>query len=106
MESQNIATIPFPSQPHPLNWDISTLDFSGGHVSSCLTRVWTVGQTLLCRLCPLCLANHERGVCVVHVDQSIPEGSEALFSTHGLVGVPSPAPGYRLTPPGLALRGV
>lgn len=75
-------------QPVPTEYQVTTLAFPGGFVASDLTRVWNIGDTMTCRLCPLCVAIHSRGVCVVHVDQLIEDDPSALlFSTRGLTEV-------------------
>lgn len=81
------------AQPSPLSYALTYLEFPG-HVGSGLLRVWTIGDTRRCRLCDVCTAVHDRGVCVVHVDHMIPDDprSALLFSTRGLAPAPSAYP--------------
>jgi hypothetical protein len=77
---RNPATLPI--QPEPANWIVTFLPGPCGG-STAVTRFWERGDTLRCRLCPVCTALHSRDSCQVHVRGELDEASIPLLSLHG-----------------------
>lgn len=79
------VVIPFgpPHTPNPIRWFVSSIA-CGPMPATAITRVWGLGDTRTCRLCPRCHADHDLGVCQVLVNCYVPADLAPTFSTHGL----------------------
>ena len=83
-DMESPATLPMLApQPEPLQWFVSSMPAVISPVTA-ITRVWSDGDTLKCRLCTRCTADHALGVCMVQVRCVIASASVPLFSTHGM----------------------
>jgi hypothetical protein len=70
-----------PIQPSPVASEVRSLPFQNGQVATMVRRTWRHGDTLSCRLCEACTANHDRATCSILIDQAVDPSSAALFST-------------------------
>lgn len=71
-----------PIQPEPIEWIDTYFPGPGGGVTT-LTRIWTRGDTVHCRLCPGCTAAHRYGVCQVSVRGPVAAADLPLLSLRG-----------------------
>ena len=71
-------------QPEPLELIDSYIPGPWGGVTA-VTRFWRPGDTLRCRLCPLCTASHNRASCQVQVRGRVAAADLPLLSLHDRV---------------------
>lgn len=50
-----------------------------GTTYTAITRAWKEGDTLRCRLCKACSADHRIGVCLIMVDKPVDRKDAPLF---------------------------
>lgn len=76
-------------QPTPIDWLDSYLPGPAGGVTA-LTRIWRLGDTHRCTLCPVCTAIHERGVCQVQVRGPVDAARLCLLSLEDRLCITTP----------------
>lgn len=70
-------------QPEPRKTHSSHLEVAGRFVTTIL-RFWSAGDLDRCRLCTVCTAHRDEGVCCISVAGKIEASLCPLFSTCGM----------------------